>query len=948
MRGNLYIPSIDAKDLYLSNNYINKVPYGYKLTRKDGSDNLNKYINSFDYSLDLIELREVAKNVYGKKDSLSFIINGKEYSSKVINVTFKYAVKEFNKLAKNTYVKNGYNLRDYSLEKGYVTDIDEDGNEFLIAIKTDEPFYSSIDTTLLPSFFTCQYDEDKMTYTYKLTGTIKTVKSAKDLRKWCYNNGFICNGIKYCRFKRSSGSSRVGKCLFIDERLYPDMHKSEQCGLDIQNGQELDIAAFEAYISLPTSSIIDTIDIKPENFLVIKDWESEFYDDAVCTDLDESGKLITEEKKMKISNSIWDGQSLIDISLMGKYTSKGMLLLRNKFFKSCCFNTNIQKFFRDNNITEISQLNGETIATDIKDIKVITTPSSIKFYKFGDLDTWLKNIYPYFGIVKYDKDTHYFNGRMVQAHYQLLNTLQLSKEELQEIVQEGLDYINLLNTDVDVMRYHLKFREDMEIEQDNVMKDKNDIVYKLLNYDCNFDQTRIYYDFKKNLCRSYMKNMKKGHILLDGTYATLFGNPYEMLLQAIGKFDGNSILSKGEVHNTRYEYNTTILGSRSPHVTMGNILLAKNIACEEIDRYFNLTENIICINSINENILEKLSGSDFDSDSLLITNNKILIDSARKNYDLFKVPTRNINPPKSKRHYTPDDLADLDTKTSNNKIGEIVNLSQELNSLLWDMVTKSGESVESQYEYIKEIYYDVCQLDVLSNIEIDKAKKEYPIDTTAELKRMRKKYENLLTMTDGRKKMPYFLGFIADTKNYKNEDRKDYQKYDTSMDYLHTCIGNKRASKSKGSDFMPLIEIFKPKDYDKKKVVSKQVDKIIQMAKDTYAYNQAIAQISSLESEEKHICIKRAKEDLLYEINKMKISEHTMYRLLWNLDCKKNSSIKNLLFYVLFNYKNDILTNMLNEYDRINTYLVEDKNGEIVIYNRRFAKKKSSKAIFEL
>ena len=948
MRNNLYIPSIDAKDLYLSNNYIKSVPYGYKLTKKDGSDNFSKYTNSFDYSLDLIELRKVAEKIYDKKDSLSFIVKDKEYSSKVINVTFKYAVKEFNKTAKNTYVRNGYNLRDYKLNNGYATDIDEDGIEILVAIKTDEFFYNSIDTTLLPSFFSCEYNKDNMTYTYKLTGTIKTIKSAKELRKWCYKNGFICNGINYCRFKRSSGSSRVGKCLFIDKRLYPNMHESEQCGLDIQHGDALDIAAFEAYISLPTSSIIDTINIKPENFLVINDYESTFEEEAVCTDLGDNGWLVTGEKNMKISNSIWDGQSLIDISLMGQYSSKGMLLLRNKFFKSCCFNTNIQKFFDDNNITEISQLKGETIATDIKDIKIITTPSSIKFYKFGNLNTWLENIYPYFGVVKYDKDTHYFNGRMVQAHYQLLNTLQLSKSEIQEIVQDGIDYINLINTDVDVMRYHLKFKENEETETDNIMKDKNEIVYKLLNYNCDFHKTKIYYDFKKDLCRSYIKNIKKGHVLVDGTYATLFGNPYEMLLQSIDKFDGSSVLNVGTVHNTRYEYDTEILGSRSPHVTIGNILITKNVSCDLIDKYFNLTPNIICINSINENILERLSGADFDSDTMLITNNKILINAAQKNYKYFKVPTRNINPPKSKRHYTFDDLADLDDKTSNNKIGEIVNLSQELNSLLWDMIAKSGESVESQYEYIKEIYYDVCQLDVLSNIEIDRAKKEFPVDSTDELKHMRKKYSGLLTMTDGRKKMPYFLGYIADIKNYKNINRKDYQKYDTTMDLLHSCIGNKRSSKSKGSNFLSFAEIFRPLDYDKNKVHKQQVAKIIELAEKTYVYNQMIAQNSCLTGEEKYIHIVRAKEDLLYEINRMKINKHTMYRLLRNLDEQKNSSTRNLLFYLLFNYKNKILTDLLKQYNRINTYLIEDKDGEIVIYNRNFAKKNSPKAIFEI
>lgn len=204
---------------------------------------------------------------------------------------------------------------------------------------------------------------------------------------------------------------------------------------------------------------------------------------------------------------------------------------------------------------------------------------------------------------------------------------------------------------------------------------------------------------------------------------------------------------------------------------------------------------------------------------------------------------------------------------------------------------------------------------------------------------MRKKYENLLTMSDGRKKMPFFLGFIADTKNYKNIDRKDYQKYNTSMDLLHICIGTKRASKSKGSDFIPLVDIFKPRDFDRNKVYKSQIKRIIEMATNTCAYNKIIAQNSYLTSEEKHINIMNAKEDLLYEINRMKINEHTMYRLLYHLDMKKNSPIKNLLFYILFSYKNDTLTKILEQYDCINTYLIENKDGEIVIYNRKFSKK---------
>ena len=79
--------------------------------------------------------------------------------------------------------------------------------------------------------------------------------------------------------------------------------------------------------------------------------------------------------------------------------------------------------------------------------------------------------------------------------------------------------------------------------------------------------------------------------------------------------------------------------------------------------------------------------------------------------------------------------------------------------------------------------------------------------------------------------------------------------------------------------------------------------------------------------------------ELLYEINRIKINQHTMYRLLKNIESKEHSSIKNLLFYILFNYKNDILTSILNQYDRVNTFLYEDENGNIDVYGTKFSKK---------
>lgn len=64
------------------------------------------------------------------------------------------------------------------------------------------------------------------------------------------------------------------------------------------------------------------------------------------------GKLSAEQKSVQITNEIWDGESLLDESLFtGNYADKHMLLLRNKFFKSCAFRTRLQKWFKDKNIT---------------------------------------------------------------------------------------------------------------------------------------------------------------------------------------------------------------------------------------------------------------------------------------------------------------------------------------------------------------------------------------------------------------------------------------------------------------------------------------------------------------------------------------------------------------------------------------------------------------------
>lgn len=511
----VYIPNIDGKDIFLSNIHNKgqqekgKKQVGYTLKcrigEQQGKWNFKRFGSKLDYSLDLIKMQEIYQRVYNAKN-FSFVANGKNYSNRIINVTFKYSVREFNRINNDTYVKFGYTLDESDFVDGIAL---ADGK--LIGIKVEQDIKCPVPDEVLGKYFRFCNGQ------YVANSNIPVVKKVSDIREDLYENGFFCDGIQFVRYKRSAGSSRLGTCLFIDKRLYASMIKWSMCGLKIAENQEIDLAALEAYISLTLSSIIGTVEIKPENILLIDDYKSKFIDHVIATRF-ENGQLISKPEDVEITNNIWDGQSLMDRSLFLQFQEQqrkddpdakehGMLLLRARFFKSCCFNANIQQWFVDNGITDVGQLCGKTQAKRIEDIKLITTASSIKFLKFGKIDEWLDEIESIFGVVKHEKPTHFFDGRMVQIHYQLLNTLQMTYDEVEKLVKPSLDYANMIKNDPAVLKHHIGYQYCTPDETycNRTITSKNDIITKMLETTDCFSQTKLYRDFAKAILDSFKR-----------------------------------------------------------------------------------------------------------------------------------------------------------------------------------------------------------------------------------------------------------------------------------------------------------------------------------------------------------------------------------------------------------------------------------------------------------
>ena len=479
-------------------------------------------------------------------------------------------------------------------------------------------------------------DEHKNQYTLavinlKFKSVFKNKKdgteiNVKTLRDYFYKSGFILDGKQYVRYKRSAGSSRGGKCLFIDKRLLKYMEKWGECGLNAQNG---DLASWEAYKALSLSSIKGMIKIPLDNILFIPDCKSEFLENVVSVK-EENGELVTLTQKTSITTDIWDGESLLDESLfVGKYAEKHMLLLRNKFFKSCGFRTKLKQWFKDKNITldDLKNRGFITLATDVDRIVMVTTQNSMKFLKFmrgglseKNIRKWTEQVKGVFGVVKYDKRTRFFSGEMVQSSYQFINTLGFTSAQADELLQSSKEYLAKIRDDYDLMRYHFtdaykreKEDEDEDQEISDGLAERSDVIFKLMQINYGFKDTRLYYNFRNAVVQSQKDRLKKGHILLRGTNATLFGNGPEMLLALSGEFDLHNkknapvVLQPGEIACVKFQHGERLVGVRSPHVTMGNIYCVTNNLKHDIWKYFDLGENIVCVNAIRENIQQRLN-----------------------------------------------------------------------------------------------------------------------------------------------------------------------------------------------------------------------------------------------------------------------------------------------------------------------------------------------------
>lgn len=801
------------------------------------------------------------------------------------------------------------------------------------------------------------------------------------VRTLIYQNGIDImtkDGKKHYRmYKRSAGKAKSGSCLFILDELYDAMFRWSWMGYGFEDNKHYDLTSVKAYEALTLSNIQKVFSLKPENILLIESVEGKeilgnrriVCKESVTTKAGEEEIRLeiktTEDCKKCVNaecskaavsprNKIWDGQALLDESVFkevftdesGSVEPHGMMLLRNKFFKACAFHTRIQEFYKENHIETVYDMFGR--AYDAKNIKLIITPDTLKVLKFTDAfqqtpeklyKTWKKNM-DCFGVVKWDKSGA--KEGKYKVGYQVLNTLPLFEEDVEELVLPEKEFIE-----------KLWVNDDLFVEQIPLNSEKGRCVYEMYrSLGQDYTKTKDYINYKTQWISDYKRKLRKGEIYLQGDMYTLCSMPYEMLYYSAyaGKKteDRKELANRLTVLHKKDEAYIRDLGDgeqimlcRYPHLSPGSVCILKNKQCLELDKWFRLSHkdgksNIVVITPWESNIMVKLGGADFDSDTALFVKEPAVLKNVShfmEKEDSFFAALNEYGPYEDglpvaqaaanlvgegiSKPYTMYELANLDNVLSNSQkvIGSISNDVQLFDSYLWETLCHGENEVVDEAK-AKIIFECIMKLAVLNELEIDRAKHSINLPTTIrkqicdteylgkpilqskeiKIKKIYLGWKGNGTTKTTAQKAYYQPAFLYDVKKDKGNEnialrgRLKKEKYwNCPPDYLAKKVSEIRKPRSANKESLTVY-------FDKKgrgistQTNTRQLSELKELLRTTITRLSSMER-NRMESDEKFEAKTRTKTEYLDAFCKLKLNESTLISLIRDtLNVKKNKN----------------------------------------------------------
>lgn len=437
------------------------------------------------------------------------------------------------------------------------------------------------------------------------------IDKEKDYRRAC--KGYKINDIKYVRLLGTNGGVKSSTIVFVSERLAPILKERIENGRD--KTKQLIPAKFEAYRALTCSGSIPVS--FPKGILVVNDCETEFYEDIISLNDEDSDEPVMEYlKNEKVSLNESDGYGLILPSLANRWSNELNLGYTMSGCNTRCSWEKGMVFcfdfidFADNvaHRSLVTDAWGNQI--DIHNVEMILTTSMLKLWdSYSSVDDYIgccmKNHYT-FGVAKTCPE-ELESQRCL--NYQFIQSYNLNEQEIDKLIQPTVDMIrDILSGDRTMA---ILFLKGMYLDDRNIDYIDNDFAKAIMiderMFDDPFIKRKILHMIKKRI-----NDAKIGVLNVHGNYSIVSGDPYS-LCQSIFDLPVTGLLKKGEIYNKYWvdKGANKLVCFRAPMTCMNNIRQVDVANNEDISYWYKYMTTCTIFNSWDSSA-HALNGMDKD------------------------------------------------------------------------------------------------------------------------------------------------------------------------------------------------------------------------------------------------------------------------------------------------------------------------------------------------
>lgn len=631
-----------------------------------------------------------------------------------------------------------------------------------------------------------------------------------------------------------------------------------------------------------------------------------------------------KDEESAIVNTLWDGMGLIDDSIFPD-DMDGFIYCRSHFFKSCLFRGNIQQYFKDYygdkfDHAVVTDMLGREIK--VSDIKVVITENSLKWMKFVDLmggtcesafmyyNKFMKKHGERFAIVKTGHSSKW--GELQRSSYQMNGSLPTTDEDiLKEVAKVSIDYCSNLKLDHNAFREHLKITGTSKYSFNNVLLALDD-------WNEDFKRTKYFNDKKVDIISRFKKErLQLGKLLQYGDNLTICGNLVSLLMKVVGKdflqeecFE--SIEDGIQCYTSRFNEGERIAGFRSPHNSPNNIVHLINVYPPSIQKYFpKLGKNVIVINGIGTDVQSRLNGQDLDTDAIYATNQKQIVELARKAYKEYPTIINGIKSVDiSSYNKSMESYAKMDNAISASQyaVGYASNIAQLALSYYYD-----GGGNDREIEDI----FIICS--VLAQVAIDSAKRNFEIEVEPELS----KISHFACM----KHKPQYPRFYAGVQKLKAKYSKrrrvemldsDIGDFNCHMDIIYRIIDKEVIDLRKNKNLIEetiSLGTLVADAVDIENVDRKQRQKVISIVND---YSKVVGSVNREQKDYQNVR-EREFNACMMKLKNMTIKRNVMHSLIQYAFERENAKIRDNLLTVLFDKDQNIFLQYFKKTEKKST-----------------------------